>query len=116
MCTVAWWLALLPHSEKVLGSIPPWAVWSLHVLPAFAWGDFDFLPKTCSCAVFPLVPTQCKLNNFYLKIWKWNTVVLIKFPYSAVYCIYLFRLNKMDFCHCTQNLCHICVGIIPLFE
>ena len=38
--TVAQWLALLPHSKKVLGSFPaqpgPFCV-SLHVLPVFAW-------------------------------------------------------------------------------
>ena len=35
--TVAQWLALLPHSKKVLGSSPDLSVWSWHVLPVFAW-------------------------------------------------------------------------------
>ena len=53
---MAQWLALLPHSKKVLGSFPPspgLSVWSLHVLPVFAWvssGYSGFLPlqKTCT--------------------------------------------------------------------
>jgi len=44
-----WWLAPLPHSERVPGSIPGWAlsVWSLHVLPVYVWvlsGYSGFLP------------------------------------------------------------------------
>uniref|UniRef100_A0AAZ1XQI3 RING-type domain-containing protein n=1 Tax=Oreochromis aureus TaxID=47969 RepID=A0AAZ1XQI3_OREAU len=39
--TVVRWLAMLAHSKKVLSSIPPsgpsLSVWSLHVLPMFAW-------------------------------------------------------------------------------
>jgi len=37
--TVAWWLASLPHSKRVPGSTPSWGhfVWSLHVLPVYAW-------------------------------------------------------------------------------
>jgi len=38
-CTVVWWLAPSPHSERVPGSTPGWglSVWSLHVLPVYAW-------------------------------------------------------------------------------
>jgi len=38
-CTVVWWLAPLPHSERVPSSIPTCglSVWSLHVLPVYAW-------------------------------------------------------------------------------
>jgi len=48
---VVWWLAPLPHSERVPGSIPTWglSVWSLHVLPVCAWvlsGDSGFLPPS----------------------------------------------------------------------
>ena len=48
-CTVVWWLAPSPHSERVPGSIPTWglSVWSLHVLPVYAWvlsGYSGFLP------------------------------------------------------------------------
>src|SRR4029434_4315879 len=64
--TVAQVLALLPHSQKVLGSIPAWgavgtggrfsfsaqvgylpglSVWSLHVLPVFTRGFLDSEPK-----------------------------------------------------------------------
>uniref|UniRef100_A0A7N8YHH0 Anthrax toxin receptor 1 n=1 Tax=Mastacembelus armatus TaxID=205130 RepID=A0A7N8YHH0_9TELE len=45
---VAEWLALLPHSNKFLGSQPGFSVWSLHVLPArrlagssSCYGGFD---------------------------------------------------------------------------
>ncbi|KAF7646406.1 hypothetical protein LDENG_00188220 [Lucifuga dentata] len=48
---VAQWSALLPHSKKVLGLIPRWgrqglSVWSLHVLPVFAW-------VSSGCSSFP---------------------------------------------------------------
>ena len=48
-CTVVWWLAPSPHSERVPGLIPTWglSVWSLHVLPVYAWvlsGYSGFLP------------------------------------------------------------------------
>ena len=50
-CTVVWWLAPLPHSEKVPGLILTWglSVWSLHVLPVYAWvlsGYSGFLPPS----------------------------------------------------------------------
>ena len=46
-----WWLAPSLHSERVAGSIPGWSlpVWSLHVLPAYAWvlsGYSGFLPPS----------------------------------------------------------------------
>ena len=46
---MVWWLAPSPHSERVPGSIPIWglSVWSLHVLPVYAWvlsGYSVFLP------------------------------------------------------------------------
>ena len=46
-----WWLAPSPHSERVPGSIPTWglSVWSLHVLPVYAWvlsGFPGFLPPS----------------------------------------------------------------------
>jgi len=40
-CTVVWWLELSPHSKRSL------SVWSLHVLPVYAWvlsGYSGFLP------------------------------------------------------------------------
>jgi len=48
-CTVVWWLALSPHSERVPGSTPGWglSLWSLHVLPVYKWdlsGYSGFLP------------------------------------------------------------------------
>jgi len=38
-CTVVWWYAPSPHSERVPGWVPGWSlsVWSLHVLPMYAW-------------------------------------------------------------------------------
>ena len=50
-CTVVWWLAPSPHSERVPGSIPSWglSVCSLHVLPVYAWvlsGYSGFLPPS----------------------------------------------------------------------
>ena len=74
--TVAQWLALLPHSKKVLGSSPDLSVWSWHVLPVFAWvssGYSGFLPHqktrilySCHCPVtkalaleLELVPGRC---------------------------------------------------------
>ena len=50
--TVVRWLALSPHSKKVVGSYPGWpglSVWSLHVLPVSVWvlsGYSGFLPPT----------------------------------------------------------------------
>ena len=48
---MVWWLALLPHNERVPGSTPGWglSVWSLHVLPVYAWvlsGFSGFLPPS----------------------------------------------------------------------
>ncbi len=59
--TVDQWLALSPHSEKVLGLIPtgagPFCVeWSLHVLPVSAW----VFP---GCSGFPLLSKTCTLNK-----------------------------------------------------
>ena len=50
-CMVVWWLAPSPHSERVPSSIPTWglSVWSLHVLPVYAWvlsGFSGFLPPS----------------------------------------------------------------------
>jgi len=46
---VVWWLAPLPHSERVPGSTPTWglSVWVLHLLPVYVWvlsGYSGFLP------------------------------------------------------------------------
>ena len=36
---VVWWLAPSPPSQRVPGLTPSWglSVWSLHVLPVYAW-------------------------------------------------------------------------------
>ena len=42
------WLALSPHSKKVLGPSQDVSVWSLHVLPVSVWvysGYSSFLPQ-----------------------------------------------------------------------
>ena len=38
-CSVVWWLAPSCHSKRVPGLTPTWglSVWSLHVLPVYAW-------------------------------------------------------------------------------
>jgi len=46
---VVWWLAPSLHSKRVPGSTAGWglSVWSLHVLPVYAWvlsGYSGFLP------------------------------------------------------------------------
>ena len=50
-CTVVWWLAPSPHSERAPGSISSWglSVGSLHVLLVYAWvlsGYSGFLPPS----------------------------------------------------------------------
>ena len=49
------WLALLPHSKKVLGSSPDLSVWSWHVLAVFVWvssGYSGFLPHQNTCILY----------------------------------------------------------------
>ena len=59
---MAQWLALLPLSKKVLGSIPSVGLpeWSFHVLPVSAWvssGHSGFLPHP-KHALLPLHLTK----------------------------------------------------------
>jgi len=67
-CMVVWWLALLPHSQRVPGSTPSLSlfVWSLHVLPMYAWvlsSYFGFLPPSKNMHVRLIGVSKIVLRN-----------------------------------------------------
>jgi len=73
-CTLVWWLAPLPHSERVPSSTPGCGlpVWSLHVPPVYAWvlsgySGFLLLSKTCMlCSLVSLKMTCGCLSRLSL--------------------------------------------------
>ena len=79
-CMVVWWLALLPHNKRVPGSIPGWglSVWSLHVLPVYAWvlsGYSGFLPPSKNMHVRLtgvskiVLRSECECVWLFVSVW-----------------------------------------------
>ncbi len=80
---VAQWLAVSHDSKRVLGLIPSWglSVWSLHVLPVFAW-------VSSGCSGFPhhqnmnvrLILQSVSLTKVLAQIWSWSLGVALWLP------------------------------------
>lgn len=71
---VVQWFAQLPHTEKVVGSIANFFVWSLHLLPVPVWHS-AFIPPSKNMHIRPTAKFQvvhtceCCCGWLFIPIW-----------------------------------------------